>query len=333
MHSLPNSIFSNILRARQGLACSIVDAAYHRHRLPNSYLLAGQRSKDKWFIAQELAAALNCLAREGYQEAGRSCLARGTDNPEQQEMCQNCLWLSEFKHPQALHLLVGQKESGKIPVESARALSQELGKTSSYFRVVIVPNATSEVFHAPSANALLKSIEEPGERTIFFLFAEAKNDVLATIVSRSQELSIYSPYRRGLKMPVTDNLFEAEEEANKNQARVELIRSELIHFLKPRLSRQSSKDLFARVMESKELVAKLREYPEEDIDPDLVVDTLMAAFFEILKERAQTDAFYAGQLRRTAAHCEEAKYRIAHYVKAVNSYESLCLALSGLASK
>ena len=41
-------------------------------------------------------------------------------------------------------------------------------------------------FHAETANSLLKIIEEPPENTTFFFLTRDKNDLLETIISRSQ---------------------------------------------------------------------------------------------------------------------------------------------------
>ena len=48
-----------------------------------------------------------------------------------------------------------------------------------------------DVLIEASANSLLKSIEEPPERTLFLFLTEDKEDIIETIISRSQ--SFYVP--------------------------------------------------------------------------------------------------------------------------------------------
>src|SRR5262249_46335007 len=102
--------------------------------------------------------------------------------------CQNCRWIIKNEHPQAIISLSAEatSKSGKIPVEKARSIGEELTKTSPYIRVVVIADADQDSFHRPAANALLKTIEEPRTASIFLLFADAVELVLPTVVSRTQ---------------------------------------------------------------------------------------------------------------------------------------------------
>ncbi len=135
------------------------------------------------------AAYLNCTNLAANND--RACHLSGIPEKDQ---CVNCKWINEEKHPQAWLILASDPgKSRKIPVEKARLLSDELSKHSEFFRVVIVEDASQEAFHRPSANALLKTIEDPGARCLFFLFANREDDVLPTVVSRCQVIPMQSP--------------------------------------------------------------------------------------------------------------------------------------------
>jgi hypothetical protein len=180
------SIFSAGLRERQPFAAKLIEAQVVNNRLPGAYLLIGRAQEDKIQLAKELVSALNCSEKSISDE--RFCLLSGN---EATNWCPNCRWIAQDEHPQAWQVLAGDEtKTGKIPVEKARELSEELGKSSRYFRAVIVKEASEEYFHRPAANALLKTIEEPKGRIIFLLFALALSDVLKTIASRCQIIEL-----------------------------------------------------------------------------------------------------------------------------------------------
>jgi len=175
-------IFSSGLADRQPFAAKLIEAQLANNRLAGAYLLTGRAQEDKFQLARELVSALNCSKRA--QSPDLFCLLA---EPDLENYCCNCRWIAADEHPQAWQTLYGDDtKSGKIPVEKARALSEELSKTSSYFRAVIIKDAQEDYFHRPAANALLKTIEEVGGRVVFFLFALSAADVLKTVVSRCQ---------------------------------------------------------------------------------------------------------------------------------------------------
>ena len=79
-----------------------------------------------------------------------------------------------------------ESKSGKISVEQARDLIDEISKTSAYKRIIVVEDAGQEALHRPAANALLRTIEEPRSDVVLIFFAQALSEVLATVTSRCQ---------------------------------------------------------------------------------------------------------------------------------------------------
>ncbi len=104
-----------------------------------------------------------------------------------------CRLISQRAHPDLL-VLQRDPEDGKtrrnIPVEEARELSPFFAKTPalSPYRVSIVD--TADDLGAASANALLKTLEEPPERGVIFLLAKSTAGLLPTIVSRCRRVVI-----------------------------------------------------------------------------------------------------------------------------------------------
>lgn len=81
-------------------------------------------------------------------------------------------------------------KQGNIPVEESRQIIQNL-LLKSYeggYKMVIIWNVESMA--APAANALLKILEEPPEKTIFLLVTSSYNRLLPTIQSRVQRVAV-----------------------------------------------------------------------------------------------------------------------------------------------
>lgn len=76
-----------------------------------------------------------------------------------------------------------------ITVENIRALNPFFGSTSSEagYRIAIID--TADDMNVNAANALLKLLEEPPTRSIFFLISNAPGRLLPTIKSRCRKLS------------------------------------------------------------------------------------------------------------------------------------------------
>lgn len=83
----------------------------------------------------------------------------------------------------------GKKFRQSIAIDDIRALRHFLQRTSvTPWRTIIVDSADD--LNPNSANALLKSLEEPPQRTVFFLISSSPGRLLPTIRSRCRTLSL-----------------------------------------------------------------------------------------------------------------------------------------------
>jgi len=81
-------------------------------------------------------------------------------------------------------------KQGNIPVEESRQIIQNLSLKSYEGGYKIVLIWMVEAMGQAAANALLKILEEPPEKTIFLLITSNMNRLLTTIISRTQRVAI-----------------------------------------------------------------------------------------------------------------------------------------------
>jgi len=147
-----------------------------RDRLPHALLLLGEAGIGKSRYAQALAAALLC---ESPAADGRAC-----------GRCDACGWVRAGTHPDLRVLTLPVDEDGKvgreIRIEQLRALAEFLnvGGHRGGRRVVLVDPA--DAMNTVTSNALLKTLEEPGEGLVFVLVSGRPDAIAPTVRSRCQ---------------------------------------------------------------------------------------------------------------------------------------------------
>lgn len=104
--------------------------------------------------------------------------------------CQSCHNIAVGSHPD---VRVTRTEKLSIGVDDVRELvrSAALAPVGRRYQVMVVEDADRLTDHA--ANALLKAIEEPTERTVWLLCAPTVEDVLPTIRSRTRLVVLATP--------------------------------------------------------------------------------------------------------------------------------------------
>jgi DNA polymerase-3 subunit delta' len=80
-----------------------------------------------------------------------------------------------------------------IGVDDARAMVSRAGRRPSGGRWQVMVIEDADRLTDSAANALLKAIEEPAERTVWLLCAPAVDDVLPTVRSRCRHLALRTP--------------------------------------------------------------------------------------------------------------------------------------------
>lgn len=147
-------------------------------RVPNSLLFVGAAGQGKKSVAFAVAQSLLC------ERTPQACGS-----------CPSCLRVSKRQSESVIFL---EPEKGVIKIEAARAVVRQLSLAQwAQARVVIIDEA--HLLNPQAANALLKSIEEPPEKTHFILLTSSQESVLRTLRSRSQIVRFKTLSRRELQ--------------------------------------------------------------------------------------------------------------------------------------
>ncbi len=159
-------------------ACDHLSVADRTGRLPHGLVLQGPGGVGKERFASALAAALLCKDRAGRLEACGCC-------PE-------CLLSRAGTHPD-VRWVRPLEDKKSIGVDQVREVCEQLAMTSMRrgHRVAIIVPADTMTTNAQ--NALLKTLEEPGPRTLLVLVTARPSGLLPTLRSRCQRIEIARP--------------------------------------------------------------------------------------------------------------------------------------------
>ena len=164
-----------------------------RDRLPHALLLKGAEGIGKLDLALDYAQSILCATPLA---SGMACLS-----------CPSCHWFIQETNPDfrliqpdalaaaedAPEKEGSKKASREISVDQIRALTSfvNLSAHSGGYRVVVIHPA--EAMNNNSANALLKTLEEPTDKLLFILVTHKPQQLLPTILSRSLSFVVPMP--------------------------------------------------------------------------------------------------------------------------------------------
>lgn len=161
----------------QNTAVSVLERALTRQRLAHAYLFEGPSGVGKERAAMGLAKAALCLARPG----------KGCDH------CGVCARVDAGNHPDVRVFRPRAEGHRNIQVETLRQDILPVAQFAPFegqSAFLIFPDAdlSFPLSHPESANALLKTLEEPRPHVHFVLLSERAEQLLVTIRSRCQRV-------------------------------------------------------------------------------------------------------------------------------------------------
>jgi DNA polymerase-3 subunit delta' len=155
-----------------------IAAARNRGRFPHGLLLTGSPGLGRELAAVEAAVMLVCDgADQAWSVSSSADRVRGGNHPD-------------------VVAMMPEGKAGIIKIDPIREQVVEVVGSRPYEglrRVWIFDAVEAEHLPGPSANAFLKTLEEPPEHAVFILLAANPSAVLPTIRSRCQQLALPSP--------------------------------------------------------------------------------------------------------------------------------------------
>ena len=150
----------------QDRAVQTLKESQKRNKLHHAYLFSGPEGVGKKKTAVELIKSLNCdqPGPEG------SC-----------DQCPSCQKIERKIHPDFLHL---EPDGAFIRIEQIRQLGQQLSFAPVMGRSRLCLLDMASDLNEAAANAFLKTLEEPPEKTLFVLLVRDPGELLPTLVSR-----------------------------------------------------------------------------------------------------------------------------------------------------
>ena len=150
-------------------------------QLVHAYLISGEPGYGKRTLAGLIAAALLCSS-----EGGRPC-----------GQCKNCRMALRLEHPDLTVIRNGvpitpdgKKDRATIPVDDIREMIRICGEGTLMGNVRAVLVFDAEKMTIQAQNCLLKTLEEPPERTYIFLVTDHPDALLTTVISRCRPIRL-----------------------------------------------------------------------------------------------------------------------------------------------
>lgn len=175
-----------------------------RERLPHAILIHGPNGIGKVTFAEHAARSLLC---EKPSVEGHAC---GT--------CASCGWFEQYSHPDYRRVrpeildaddedeasgdsedtttkktATSKTPSRDIRIEQIRSLASFMNVSTHRAGRRLILLYPAEALNAPSANALLKTLEEPPPDTVFLLVSHRIDRLLPTILSRCRQFAMAPP--------------------------------------------------------------------------------------------------------------------------------------------
>ena len=159
-------------------------------KISHAYIINGERSSGKEFIANVFAMALQCEST-------------GQEKPCNE--CHSCKQAESGNHPDIIR--VTHEKPNSISVDDIRTQVNNTVDIKPYqgpYKVYIIPQA--DMMTPQAQNAILKTIEEPPSYAVFLLLTENAETLLPTINSRCVMLKLRNIKDTLIKKYLMENL-------------------------------------------------------------------------------------------------------------------------------
>lgn len=317
-------MFNQLIKQKQPFASRFLEAALApgREKLANSYMLTGSNILDMYILALETARILNCPDKT----ENCTCTSCGWISKNRHPAVITVSPVDYIHHnkdgksktvitidqarglKQALSsssqyyrvIIFTDAKEGKDYESRAEALWENYNEITSppvlenndFVRNSWIPAPLSyKTFHSEPANSLLKIIEEPPSGVTFFFLTKDREDMLDTIVSRSQIIPlVYNP-EKATKTSILDEFFRKfppgsreeailyterlQEIAKENSLSLEELLNQVESYLIILIRQNSQNSRFCKITTDRlKLVQKAKNELSRYVNPQAVMDSL-----------------------------------------------------------
>jgi DNA polymerase-3 subunit delta' len=271
--------------------------------------------------ALELAKALNCRNND--------FLA----NPEPCDQCQSCKKIDNTTHPdvktidfnwQALLLDQEPDKQRSLKIETIRNLQKDITLKAIEGKWKVYLIEPSEKITTEAANCLLKTLEEPPPLTVIILLSRHRENLPATIVSRTQIIRFQPIPEVMVSRFLQDKCAQEPQAALKVAALAEGSLSKAMEHIA--MPQNSAEEIWGLIKANKPPVAKLLNVSAENADD---VETFLGDLLVQLKNdfRRNPSAF-----AEALEHTNAARAMLSRNVNAQMLLDSLLLKLRSVGS-
>ena len=305
-----------VLERKYPYLSNFFESAISQNRLFHSIILYGSNNYIQYALALELARQLNCLEDKRPDCNCRNCRwIRENKHPAIMTVSKidnkkdtSKTVISEDQINMVLDTLVNSSDYHRVFIfcdAEMKKLSsfekQEYDEFSSSGFVPPQENKDEQIwypsginincFSTVAANAMLKSIEEPSDRVTFIFLTNNKDDLLQTIVSRSQAFYVADAKYEDYDTSFLKKYFENYPEFNKSSA---------LDFAQTLLNYQN----------------------ENSLEPTYIIDCIQYYLTELLKANSGNQLL-VNKIYRDLEKTENSKKMLRAYIKEQTVYEDL----------
>lgn len=177
--------FKNFTGQSQGV--QLLQRSLARGRLGHAYLFSGDQLDELELLARTLAKTLNCQNPVRQNGAAIDCC----------DECPSCQKIEGDLHAD-IHWVRPESRSRIITIDQMRDLMQQiqLKPAEAEFKAAIISGA--DRLNQQAANAFLKTLEEPPQKSVLILLTTEPSRILETILSRCLRLNFSNESARPL---------------------------------------------------------------------------------------------------------------------------------------
>lgn len=168
-------MFENIIGQQK--AKDIISGQLKSAKVPHAYLFLGQEGIGRKLVALELAKALNCVTSNACGHCPACMKIDRGIHPDVQLV--DFAWQATFENKDV-------EKQKSIKINTIREIQRQVSFKPSEGKWKIFIIEPAEKITIDAANCLLKTLEEPPKWTLIILLARNRENLPATVVSRTQ---------------------------------------------------------------------------------------------------------------------------------------------------